>query len=106
MKIIKNSIIPFKGFAAINLFGVLFVRKDVNVSERLINHEKIHSAQMKELFYVPFYVLYLIEWLIKLCFYGSKAYYNISFEREAIWGEGNSQYLEQRKIYAWVRLIV
>lgn len=27
MKIIYNSIIPFRGFAAINLFGVLFVVK-------------------------------------------------------------------------------
>ena len=28
MKIIYNNIIPFKGFKAMNLFGVLFVRKD------------------------------------------------------------------------------
>ena len=27
MIIIRNNIIPFKGFAAINLFGVLFVQK-------------------------------------------------------------------------------
>ena len=28
MKIIYNNIIPFKGFKCINLFGVLFARKD------------------------------------------------------------------------------
>lgn len=27
MKIIYNNIIPFPGFAAINLFGVIFARK-------------------------------------------------------------------------------
>lgn len=46
MKIIYNNIIPFKGFAAINLFGVLFVRNDykLQVSDRMINHESIHTA--------------------------------------------------------------
>ena len=43
MIIIRNNIIPFKGFTAMNLFGLLFVRKDVTLSEELINHEAIHS---------------------------------------------------------------
>lgn len=55
MKIIYNKYIPFKGFLAINLFGVLLVRRtwrDINVT--LLHHEKIHTAQMKELGYVLF----------------------------------------------------
>ena len=46
MKIIYNNIIPFKGYLAINLFGFLFVRKDVNrqLNAFDINHEKIHTA--------------------------------------------------------------
>lgn len=40
MIIIRNNIIPFKGFSAINLFGILFVRKDAVISEKTINHEK------------------------------------------------------------------
>ena len=49
MKIIFNKYIPFKGFLAINLFGVLFVRKRENglnpvLSKSTINHEKIHTA--------------------------------------------------------------
>ena len=47
MKIIYNKIIPFKGFLAINLFGFLFARK--KLTEVNINHEKIHTEQMKEL---------------------------------------------------------
>ena len=49
MKTFKNSILPFKGFAAINLFGILFVRKGATVTERTIRHEKIHTKQMPEL---------------------------------------------------------
>lgn len=50
MKIIYNNIIPFKGFLAINLFGVLFVRGTYrDLSATVLNHEKIHTAQMKEL---------------------------------------------------------
>lgn len=36
MKIIYNNIIPFKGFLAINLFGVLFVYSVYYLSEELI----------------------------------------------------------------------
>lgn len=82
MKIIYNNIIPFKGFIAINLFGVLFVRKDAVISEQTINHEKIHTAQMKEMLYIFFYLWYIIEWLIRLFMKGN-AYRNISFEKEA-----------------------
>lgn len=32
MKIIRNNTIPFKGFAAVNLFGVLFIRGDTVVT--------------------------------------------------------------------------
>ena len=50
MKIVYNNFIPFKGFSAINLFGVLFARKGVKISKKIINHELIHTAQMKELY--------------------------------------------------------
>lgn len=65
MKIVYNNLIPFKGFAAINLFGILFVR-GVKVSEEMINHEAIHTAQMKEMLYVFFYLWYVVEWIVRL----------------------------------------
>lgn len=43
MKVIYNNIIPFPDFKAINLFGVLFVRKGCTMSESDINHEMIFS---------------------------------------------------------------
>ncbi len=50
MKIIYNRYIPFKGFLAINLFGVMFVRGTWrDITAQVLNHEKIHTAQMREL---------------------------------------------------------
>ena len=108
MKIIRNSIIPCKGFAAINLFGVVFIRKEIRW-EKMLNHELIHTAQMKELLYLPFYILYGIEWLIRLGMYRNarKAYRNISFEREAYNMQNNFHYIidKERKPYAFLKYI-
>lgn len=82
MKVIYNKIIPLKGYKCINLFGVLFVRKGCTMRESDYNHEAIHTKQMKELLYVPFYILYLLEWFYRLTQKGN-AYRNISFEKEA-----------------------
>ena len=107
MKIIYNSLIPIKGFPAINLFGVVFARKEFKeLNLRTLNHEAIHTAQMKELLYIGFYIWYLVEWLIKLFRHGRKgAYRNISFEREAYKYQYNYDYLSRRKHYAWWKMV-
>ena len=101
MKIIYNNVIPFKGFKAINLFGIIFVRKGCKMNNIDINHEKIHSAQMKELLYIPFYIVYFIEWLIRFLYLGNfdKAYRGISFEVEAYCQQYDLKYLKNRKHY-------
>lgn len=105
MKIVKNSLIPFKGFKAINLFGIIFVRREFSLTEVNINHEMIHTAQMKELLYVPFYVIYVLEWIVRLFMTGN-AYRNISFEKEARVSEGNLSYLDVRRHFAQWRVRV
>lgn len=100
MKVIYNNIIPFKGFKAINLFGVLFVRKGQKMLPQDYNHENIHTAQMRELGYVGFYILYFIEWLCRLVVYPSTAYRGISFEREAFKHQYDYDYLDERPKYA------
>jgi hypothetical protein len=103
MKIIYNNLIPLKGFTAINLFGVLFARNECNpVSERTVNHEAIHTAQMREMGYVFFYLWYVAEWIIRLFINGKAAYRNISFEREAYGNDRDGSYLENRRNYAWL----
>ena len=107
MKVIYNSLIPFKGFIAINLFGIVFARKEYKeLSRRTLNHEAIHTAQMKEMLYVFFYLWYVIEWIIKLFRYGHNAYENISFEREAYAFQSDRYYLKGRKHYAWLKILV
>ncbi len=103
MKIIRNNIIPFAGYKAMNLFGVLFVRGNARIDDITLNHEKIHTAQIKEMLYVFFYVWYVIEWLIRLP--KGNAYRNISFEREAYTSQGDLDYLKSRKRFDFVRFI-
>lgn len=82
MKIIYNNVIPFKGFAAINLFGVIFARKECRpLSKEAMNHEAIHTEQMKDLLYIGFYLCYVVEWLVRLFMKGN-AYCNLSFEKK------------------------
>ena len=97
MKIIKNSIIPFKGYKAINLFGILFVRKEYELSKVDLNHEAIHTKQMKELLFVFFYIIYFLEWIVRL-FINTNAYRSISFEKEAYKHQNNFEY--HRKHFA------
>ena len=104
MRIIYNNIIPLPGFKAINLFGVLFVRKGCTMSDTDLNHEAIHTAQMKEMWYVFFYLWYLIEWVIRL-FKKGNAYRNISFEQEAYDNQSWLKYLENRPRFAWLDYI-
>ena len=107
MKIIYNKILPVTGFRAMNLFGVLFVRKGAKMDERTLNHERIHTAQIRELLYVIFYVVYVLEWLVRLVQYQNAyiAYRNISFEREAYANDDNLNYLGERKSFAFIKYL-
>ena len=91
--IIKCRLIP-KGYC-VNLFGTFWVRDPSWIDKYVINHERIHTAQQRELLFIPFYIVYFIEWLIRLVQYRNwqKAYYNISFEREAYAHGHNLDYL-------------
>ena len=104
MKIIRNKYIPFKGFRAINLFGILFVRGSARIDDKTLRHESIHTAQMKEMLYIFFYLWYVVEWIIRLFMKGN-AYRNISFEREAYSNEKDLSYLDNRKLFAWIKYI-
>lgn len=115
-KIIYNKLIPFKGYVAINLFGIIFARKEYEAQiennyfrkATLLNHELIHTAQYKELLYVFYLPLYLLNYVINLFVYFSfeKAYENICFEREAKDKKCDDYYLERRQHFAWLSYIL
>jgi hypothetical protein len=97
---------PFLGVAGMALFPVILINKKGLLDDKiLINHEKIHLKQQAELLLIPFYVLYLINYLINLAWYRKHhtAYLNIVFEREAYANEVNLSYLNDRKWYSWCR---
>ena len=100
--IIKIKKHPFGGnYLAINLFGFIFTLRDLDPVE--LNHELIHSAQQRELLYLPFFIWYGIEWLVLYFKYHDwlKAYYHIRFEQEAYAHQHDLKYLKQRKHFIY-----
>ncbi len=104
MIFISKHIIP-RGFAGLTLYPFIFLkREELKGNPVLINHEKIHLQQQRELFIIFFYLLYFLEWFIRLLLYrkASKAYNNLSFEREAYQNEHNLTYIATRKRWAFL----
>lgn len=102
MKIIYNKILPFgRKYYAINLFGVIFAKGAC--SPVVLNHEKIHTAQIRELLYIPFYIFYVAEWLIRTIQFRNsfEGYKHISFEREAYENDHDLSYLKRRKMFSF-----
>lgn len=90
-----------------NLFGTYWTRDASWIDRYIINHERIHTAQGRELLWLPFYILYVMEWLCHLIRLRNwnKAYMAISFEREAYRFGRDLDYLNHRKHFAqWRRL--
>ena len=128
--ILKNSYLPIKGFKAMNLFGVIFARNDRVLDAITINHERIHSKQIKEVmfltgfplivitltFNIPFlmllwifsyYIWYSAEYLINLVRFKEHhlAYRRISFEREAYTFQNDLTYLNRNNNFAFFKYI-
>ena len=104
MKVTYNRLIPFRGFAAINLFGHVFAREEYRpISDRTLRHEAIHTAQMRETGYVGFYLIYVAEWLYQWARLRSakQAYYAVRFEREAYAHQDELDYPTYRRPFAW-----
>lgn len=106
MRVIYNRFIPFRGFYAINLFGIVFARRDKGrMSPIDANHEYIHTLQQRELLFVFFFIFYVVEWcywLVRLR-HSRQAYYHISFEREAYSHQSDLAYRQHRQHFAWLR---
>ena len=99
-------IAPFLKVSAMVIFPFILIKnKDLKNDAVLIRHETIHLRQELELLIVPFYILYLINYLINLIKYHDheKAYINIIFEREAYAHEADNTYLKQRKFWGWLK---
>lgn len=111
--VLVNSLIPFKGYLAMAFFNMIFWRQEYesyltkehhkSYVDKVVNHEGIHTCQMRDfckwlpLGGIIFYIVYVLEWFIRLFIHGPKnAYSNISFEREAKQNERNMNYKNER----------
>ncbi|WP_417289851.1 hypothetical protein [Corallibacter sp.] len=104
MILVSKYIVP-KGYVGITIYPFVFLKyKALKKDAVLLNHEKIHLKQQLELLIIPFYLLYLIEFFIRLVQYKNMyaAYKNISFEREAYVNEKDLDYLKTRPFYTFV----
>lgn len=86
---------------------MLFKTKNVQTDERIIRHEQIHFRQQLEMLIIFFYIVYLLNYLSNLARFKNhnKAYYHISFEREAYKNDNDRLYLKKRKSFAWIKMI-
>lgn len=95
-----------RGFRGLTFYPFVFLAdKDDKLNEVFINHEKIHIRQQLELLIVPFYLWYFTEYLIRFFQFRDrkKAYYAISFEREAYANEKDLEYLKSRPFWRFLR---
>jgi hypothetical protein len=97
-------VVPFMNINGMALFPFILVQSErLKHDKAVIDHERIHIRQQAELLILPFYLLYLLNYLVNLIVYRNhdKAYMNIVFEREAYANEVDPAYLQQRKLYNW-----
>ena len=96
------------GYRGIAIFPFILISERVyRQNPVLINHERIHFRQQLELLILPFYILYLGNYLLNRLRYSSHdaAYRNIVFEREAYFRESDLQYLHNRKFFGWRKFL-
>jgi hypothetical protein len=99
----QASFIPARGMA---LFPFILVKYPQDLRDaRLIRHEYIHIWQQIELLIIPFYILYLLNYLWnRVKGQGHhQAYLNICFEKEAFMNDDNEQYLKNRRLWAFMK---
>ncbi len=108
MPVVVNKYLIGRHFVGIALWPFIVVKDPfLKGDEVFINHEKIHLRQQAELLVVPFYIVYLLEYILRLIQYKNSqdAYRNISFEREAYQKEEDLDYLKNRKPWSFVKYL-
>lgn len=85
-----------KTFGGITIYPFIFLKRKYVNNHIFINHEKIHLKQQQELLVIPFFAIYLLNYVVNLLKYRNfdQAYRNIIFEREAYQNEKNLDYLK------------
>jgi len=105
--IVSKYLIPV-GYKGLTICPFIILKsKQDKMDIVLINHEKIHIQQQIELLFIPFFVWYFCEYIIRLLQYRDHylAYKNISFEKEAYAYELDLQYLKNRLLWSFLKFL-
>ncbi len=101
MIIVSKYMVP-KHYLGITIYPFIFLKYSFLKEDAvLVNHERIHFRQQIELLILPFFILYVLEFVFRLLQFKSwqMAYKNISFEREAYKNENDPNYLKSRPFW-------
>lgn len=97
IEVIKMKYFPFPGYSAMSWCGKIITKRD-KVSDKDVNHEKIHLEQALQIAkqentntWLTYYWQYLKYW-IKGNPFSESAYYTIPFEMEAYGNEHDFTY--------------
>lgn len=98
---------PFSfAFVSAITIGPVVLLKDRSLltNPSFVNHERIHFRQQLELLFLPFFLWYVLEFLLRLiyCHNLHTAYRHICFEREAYAHQDDPHYLENRKPFSFL----
>lgn len=107
MIVIASKYLVPKGYAGMAVFPFIFVADKSSINPTFLNHERIHLRQQLEMLILPFYVWYILEYLLRRIQYKNHhlAYSNISFEREAYANERNLNYLATRRVWWFLKFL-
>lgn len=104
MFLLVNKYVFGRRFVGVAVWPFIIIKyRKLKDDTIFMNHERIHLRQQLELLILPFYVIYMIEFLFRLLQYRDRytAYRNISFEREAYENEKNINYISERRFWAF-----
>lgn len=104
MFLLVNKYVFGRRFVGVAVWPFIIIKyRKLKDDTIFMNHERIHLRQQLELLILPFYILYMIEFLFRLLQYRDRytAYRNISFEREAYENEKNINYIKERRFWAF-----
>jgi hypothetical protein len=90
-------------YTGMAVFPFIFFRH-LHATDRLLQHERIHLRQQLETGILPFYLWYLMEYIVGRLRGQNHmaAYMRISFEREAFSHESDPDYLSHRRVWAFL----
>lgn len=97
-----------KKFSGMTVYPFVFLKnKMLKHDKTVMNHERIHLRQQLELLWLPFFIWYSFEFLIRWIQYGDRhdAYLNICFEREAYAQERDFEYLKYRRLWSFTKYL-